>query len=135
MYPPCNLNVVQLNIRGLVSKQAQVSELLNKLEKSLEIHALILCETWLTPINKKLIDINNYVYSGTERVNKKGGGTGFLLCKNVIFWERTDLKINAVTLEHHIIKIKCRKRNILLVSVYRSPNSPVKHSWRNTTCY
>ena len=35
-----NLNIIQLNVRGLLGKQSQI-----RIEKSLEIHALILCET------------------------------------------------------------------------------------------
>ena len=31
-----------------------------------------------------------------------------------------------MSFEHCIIELKCRKRNIILVSLYRSPNTPVK---------
>ena len=69
-----NLNIIQLNVRGLLSKQSQINDLITRIEKSLEIHALILCETWLTSEIKNLIKINNFTYSGVEGEGRKGGG-------------------------------------------------------------
>ena len=71
MFPSGNLNIIQLNVRGLLSKQSRINELIGKIEKSLELHALVLCETWLTPDTQKLLKINNYSYSGIERTGKK----------------------------------------------------------------
>ena len=124
MFPQGNLNIIQLNIRGLLSKQSKLNELINKVEKSLDLHALVLCETWLTPETKNLIKVSNYVYSGIERKGKKGGGVGFLIKNNLITRERRDLKIEA-DMEHCIIEIKCRRKNILLVSIYRPPNTSI----------
>ena len=69
---------------------------------------------------------NNYHYIGRESENKKGGGIGFLVQKNLIIRERTDLCNSDQTFEHHIIELKCRKRNVLMVSAYRPPNTPIK---------
>ena len=125
MFQHGNLNIIQLNIRGLLSKQSQVNELINRLEKSLDLHALVLCETWLTPETKNLLKVNDYSYTGTERIGKKGGGVGFLIKNNIICRERTDLKIEAEHMEHCIVELKCRCKNILLVSIYRPPNTSV----------
>ena len=125
MFPHGNLNIIQLNIRGLLSKQSQLNELINRLEKSLDLHALVLCETWLTPETKNLLKVNGYSYTGTERIGKKGGGVGFLIKNNIISRERTDLKIEAEHMEHCIVELKCRCKNILLVSIYRPPNTSV----------
>ena len=73
-----------------------------------------------------MLKLNNYTYVGTEHCNKKGGGVGFLIRKNLIIRDRADLQINSTTFEHHIIELKCRKRNILLVSLYCPPNTSVK---------
>ena len=121
-----NLNILQLNTSSLLNKQAKLQSLLNKLERSSEIHCFILCETWLTKETKNLFKLNNYTYVGTEHCNKKGGGVGFLIRNNVIIRDRADLQINSTTFEHHIIELKCRKRNILLVSLYCLPNTSVK---------
>ena len=71
MFPQGNLNIIQLNIRGLLSKQSQLNELINRLEKSLDLYALVLCETWLTPETKNLLKVTDYTYTGTERTGKK----------------------------------------------------------------
>ena len=39
---------------------------------------------------------------------------------------RPDLSIDSSSFKHQIIELKCRKRNILLVSIYHPPNTPVK---------
>ena len=64
--PQGNLNIIQLNVRGLLSKQSKLNELINNVEKSLDLHALVLCETWLTPETKNLIKLSNFTYSGIE---------------------------------------------------------------------
>ena len=125
MFPQGNLNIIQLNVRGLLSKQSKLNELINKVEKSLELNALVLCETWLTPETKNLIKIDNFTYSGMEQKGKKGGGVGCLIKNNLISRECTNLKIEATHLEHHIIEVKCRCKSILLVSIYRPPNDPI----------
>ena len=96
------------------------------LEKSSKVHCLLLCETWLTEDTKKLLNFDKHKFIGREHNNKKGGGVGFLLRKNLIARERDDLSIDSACFEYHILKLKCRKRNILLVSLYCPPNSPVK---------
>ena len=62
---------------------------------------------------------------GGSGITRKGG-VGFLLRKDLIARERDDLCIDSTCFEHHILKLKCRKRNILLVSLYQPPNTPVK---------
>ena len=105
--------------------QSKLNELINKVEKSLDLHALVLCETWLTPETKNVIKVQNYDYSGIERKGKKGGGVCFLIKNNLITRERSDLKIEAEHMEHCIIEIKCKHKNILLVSIYRPPNTSI----------
>ena len=55
-------------------------------------------------------------------------GVSFLIRDNLITRERNDLKIKADHLEHHIIEVKCSGKNILLVSIYRPPNTPIPES-------
>ena len=124
--PQDNLNLLQMNVRGLVGKQNKLQSLLDKLENNSDIHCLLLCETWLTEDTKKLISFNNHSFIGRERNTKKGGSVGFLLRKELIARKRDDLCIVSASFEHCIIELICRKRNILLVSLYRPPNTPVK---------
>ena len=124
--PKGNLNLMQLNIRGLVGKQNKLYSLLNDLEKYSDIHCLLLCETWLTEDTKKLLSLENHHFIGSERMSKKGGGVGFLIRDDLITRERPDLCVKTENFEHCIIELKCRKRNIILVSLYRPPNTPIK---------
>ena len=124
--PKGNLNLMQLNIRGLVSKQNKIYSLLNILEKYNDIHCLLLCETWLTKDTKKLLSLENHHFIGSERMSKRGVGVGFLIRDDLITRERPDLCVNTENFEHCIIELKCRKRNLTLVSLYRPPNTPIK---------
>ena len=124
--PRDNLNLLQMNVRGLVGKQNKLQSLLDNLENYSNIHCLLLCETWLTEETKKLIGFNNHNFIGRERKTKKGGGVGFLLRNELIARKRDDLCIASANFEHCIIEIKCRKRNVILVSLYRPPNTSVK---------
>ena len=58
--PQGNLNILQMNVRGLVSKQNKLQSLIDKLENYSDLHCLLLCETWLTEDTKKLIGFNNH---------------------------------------------------------------------------
>ena len=111
-----------MNVRGLIGKQNKIQSLLDKLD----VHYLLLCETWLTEDTKKLISFSNHSFIGRERSTKKGGGVGFLLRNELIAQKRDDLCIVSDSFEHCIIELKCRKRNIILVSFYRPPNTSVK---------
>ena len=82
--PRDNLNLLQMNVRGLVGKQNKLQSLLDKLENYSDIHCLLLCETWLTEDTKKLITFNNHSFIGRECNTKKGGGVGFLLRNELI---------------------------------------------------
>ena len=59
-------------------------------------------------------------------IQKKEGGVGFLLRNELIAQKRDDLCIVSENFEHCIIELKGRKRNIILVSLYRPPNTSVK---------
>ena len=124
--PQYNLNLLQMNVRGLIGKQNKIQSLLDKLENNNDVHCLLLCETWLTEDTKKLISFSNHSFIGRERNIKKGGGVGFLLRNELIAQKRDDLCIVSDNFEHCIIELKGRKRNIILVSLYRPPNTSVK---------
>ena len=124
--PKDNLNLLQINVRGLIGKQNNLQSLLDKLENNSNIRCILLCKTWLNKDTKKLISFINRSFIGRERNTKKGGGVGFLLRNDLIARKRDDLCISSASFEHCIVELKCRKSNILLVSLYRPPNTPVK---------
>ena len=115
------LSVIQLNVRGLISKQHDLCELINKLKH--KVHVIILCETWLTETNKKLINIPGYKLISKERTNKKGGGVGFLIDEKLIFRVRTELEMFNNNMEQITVEIKGCQENIMITSIYRPPNT------------
>ena len=62
-----DLLVLQLNIRGLIGKQSELSKLLNSCTKSNKIDVVIVCESWVTVETKHLVNIPGYDYIGIER--------------------------------------------------------------------
>ena len=119
-----DLKVVQLNIRGLISKQSDLSRLLSGfLEKKIDV---ILCETWLNGTIINLINIPGYHYLGIERNVKKGGGVGFLVSDEIKCKLRTDLSLITDCMECCFIEIFTKGRNVICGSIYHPPNTSVK---------
>ena len=117
-----DLRIIQLNIRGLMNKQDQLQRLL----AITDTDAILVCETWLTKIKEKLVDITGYKLESKIRTDKLGGGVGIIINKHLRSRPRPDLEQNTEILEHVILEVKTDKRNILLVSGYRPPNTNVK---------
>ena len=128
---PKNLTLIQLNIRGLISKTSALSELITENIGSIQPDVVILCETWLNITNITKIDIPNYKLIGNVRNGKIGGGTGILVHKSLRCRERKDLEIKSITFEHTVIELKTETTNLLLVSGYRPPNSNIKEFLRD----
>ena len=120
-----NLNIAQINIRGLIGKQSSLIQETTPDSRTIDLY--ILCETWLTETNQTKIKIPNYTYIGKHRLNKKGGGVGFLIHENLSYKERTDLSLTHTSeLEHMFVEIKTKKANIVVGSIYRPPHTKEK---------
>ena len=117
-----DIGIIQLNIRGLLNKQDQLKNLIN----DTEVDVLLLCETWLTQIKESHINITTHKLTSKHRSDRIGGGVGILVHKDLRSRARPDLQINTEILEHVIVELKTDKRNILLVSGYRPPNTNTK---------
>ena len=67
-----DLMILQLNIRRLISKQSDISHLVNNCSnKNKKIDVVLLCETWVTDTTKELVSIPGYHFIGIERKNKR----------------------------------------------------------------
>ena len=65
-----DLSILQLNIRGLIGKQSELSKLINSSNKK-KIDVVILSETWVTPSSLARVNVPGYDYIGKQRMNKR----------------------------------------------------------------
>ena len=120
-----SLNILQYNVRGILSKTHDLTDLLSNVANN-KIDVVILCETWLTNANTNRLHIPGYSYEGIARSNKKGGGVGFLVRNDLKYRRKEDLEIKSEILENSFIELKCNKENILIGALYRPPNTSEK---------
>ena len=83
-----DLGVMQLNVRGLLSKQSQIKNLLSDNNVLLPIDIVLLCETWLKPSTLDLLDIPNYKLFHITRKDRIGGGASILVNEKIRSRER-----------------------------------------------
>ena len=121
------LTVIQLNIRGMFGKQEPLTDLLQNTGKQCAIDICIVNESWLTKDNQTLLNIRGYNYEGTNRTVKKGGGVGILSHNSLKYTRRYDLEqFNDHSLESCWIELLGYKKNVVIGSLYRPPNTPEK---------
>ena len=127
-----DLNLIQWNIRGLINKQNTLIKETHQEKSSGVVHVYMLNETWVTNNNEHLVKIPNYNFVGNHRTSKKGGGVGLAVHNTVQFRPRDDIKLGHVSeLEYQFIEIKAIRRNIIVGSLYRPPNSKEKEFLRD----
>ena len=127
-----DLNLIQWNIRGLINKQNTLIKETHQEKSSGVVHVYMLNETWVTNNNEHLVRIPNYNFVGKHRTSKKGGGVGLAVHNTVQFRPRDDIKLGHVSeLEYQFIEIKAKRRNIIVGSLYRPPNSKEKEFLRD----
>ena len=119
-----DLSILQLNIRGLLSKQHILKDTLLKLSNPPDV--LLLCETWLKNNIVNKIDLPGYKLYHKHRPNKMGGGVSIMVNSKLCSREWVDLVIHTETFEYIVVELKTNDNNILVVSGYRRPNSNVK---------
>ena len=121
-----DLSILQLNVRGLLSKQHVLKETLLKLSNPPDV--LLLCETWLKRSIENKVDLPGYKCYHKYRSSKIGGGVSVLVNSTLRSRERSDLSIHTEIFEYVVVELKTNSKNILLVSGYRPPNSNAKAS-------
>ena len=125
-----NFVVLQWNIRSLMTNQNEMKQLLTKLErKNTPVDVLLLCETFLTEDNTKLIKVPNCSLYTTNRKAVKGGGTAILIHNGITHKRRKDLETMLEReCESTCIEVttKSGKHNIM-GSMYQVPNMDGSH--------
>ena len=91
----------------------------------------MLVETWLTKSNSKRLKIPGYVFVGSHRKHKRGGGVGVLLRQDLEFRERPDLSMNIPNFESMMVELKTHKDSVYLCTIYRPPNCSEKEFLKN----
>ena len=112
-----NLNILQLNIRSLLSHQHELRLLLQQLNnKNSSVDIIALCETFLMKKVEKLVNIPGYTFYCKSQTDHKGRGVGLLIrngiCHNI---QKDQCEFIEKESEHLFIKVqsKCGKRIIV----------------------
>ena len=71
-----DLNIIQLNIRGLTGKQQTLIQETTPKNSNKKIDIYILCETWLNEHNNGRINVPNYSYIGKQK-KQNGRWSGY----------------------------------------------------------
>ena len=131
-----DLNIMQLNIRGIINKQKDLSSLLFECYgPKTTVDLITLSETLLTESNKSLIDLPGYQFQGKTRKTKKGGGVGFLTNDSIDSVLRDDLNIDSKFMEHATMEIKLKNQKLIVGTIYRPPNTNAKSFIKDFTRY
>ena len=126
------LSVMQLNIRGLLNKQENLKNLLDRINKHENLDVVLIVETWLKKSTTKKIDIPGYTFTGSHREGKKkGGGVGILIANQLQWRTRKDLTLHIQNFENLTIEVKTDKEILLLSTIYRPPNTPEREFLKN----
>ena len=116
-----DLLILQLNIRGLLSKQDSLKQLLSEFKILPDI--VLLCETWLKKDTAVKLDMPYYKCYHKHRIDRIGGGVSVLIKQTLRSRDRSDLVVATNLFEYNVVELKTNTNNILIVSGYRPPNS------------
>ena len=127
-----DLRLIHLNIRGLVGKQNELNNLLiNGYGTAKPVDIAMINETWLRNDTLNKVSFPGYNLLSKQRIGKKGGGICMIIADKFKHRQRDDLLIKTSCFEHLIIKLKTRTAPMILVSVYRPPNTNAKEFLRD----
>ena len=116
-----DLTIIQLNVRGITSKQMKVKELIDTSIKSNTPDIILLCETWLNPFSPGL-NIAGYDTYQNDRIGKKGGGVAILVSTHLR--HQKIQTTNHSSFENLFIEILINPtKKLICGSVYRPPNT------------
>ena len=122
----CDLNLIHLNIRGIISKQSKLTSMLQNCIGKHLIHIATINETWLTKDNEHLLNIPDYNVIKKNRIGKKGGGVCILVHKSLYYKELDAINNSKFKhIEQISIELKLQSKNLLISSLYRPPNTNV----------
>ena len=120
---PNHFFVSHFNIRSPNKYFDQLLSFVDKLE--FRDSVIGICETWLNDSSPfPLLNINGYNLITASRSNKKGGGVGFYVSKNLNYEPLDEIDIISEIIECMFIEIQVPNRsNVIIGEIYRPPSS------------
>ena len=119
-----DLCIVQLNVRGIGSKQSCLQHLIDNCLTKRSPDVIVLSETWLTPF-LPTIKVPGYEFCHKDRTSRRGGGVGLLISERIRYKIIQHQQTVGTTFEHLTAEIYLRSnQKILVSSIYRPPNTP-----------
>ena len=125
-----NFKVMHLNIRSLLGKTDRLNSILYELNtKKCNTDVVCLNETHLDDSKASYCKIPGYKLEFLNRSTKANAGVAILICDTLKYRHRLDLDIfEEGIFESCFVKREGKfKRNILVGSIYRVPNTNEKH--------
>ena len=123
-----NFTIFQLNIRGILGKQSQLTNCLRQTSKHSKAQIILLQETWLKKGTESRVKIPGYTFVGSHRKYKKGGGVGILVPNRLQYRERKDLTLDIPGFENITPEIKTHNKSVIVSSLYRPPPTARKRN-------
>ena len=115
--------VIQTNVRGILSKQSLLTDLLESSVKNRLLDVVLISETWLTPTSPDLV-IPGYKFVHKCRHDRKGGGVGILISNKLRFNELPNFASNMCENEAISVEITLKSgKKCIVSSMYRAPNT------------
>ena len=119
-----DLCIVQLNIRGIGSKQTSLQHLIDNCVSDRTPDVVVLSETWLTPFSPT-IKVPGYEFCHKDRTARRGGGVGLLISDRIRYKIIQHKLAIGNTFEHITAEICLRSnQKVMVSSIYRPPNTP-----------
>ena len=123
-----DLNIMHLNVRGLINKQDSLHRLLTALGGKNKVSIVSLNETWLHNDTISKVAIPGYNFVGKCREGRKGGGVGILISKKIRYRELQNKLPKLPTIEYVCVEILMKRKAVLVASLYHPPNQPAAES-------
>ena len=119
-----DLNILQLNIRGLNSKTSDLNQLMSTTFRPNFPELILLSETWLKQ-HSPLLTFAGYKLERYDRTTKRRGGVRILILERCNYTRRHDLECYSDSFESCFIELQTTKTKLIIGSIYRLPNTDV----------
>ena len=98
--------------------------LLRLKQKNINLHFILLCETFLRDNNSSLFNIPGYAFLSQNRKTKSRGGVALYIRNDMKYKRRTDIELNVEgEFESIFAEIMGNPKNTIIGQIYRVPNT------------